>query len=57
MANPCQFFVYFRLFYMTILIYFEKSVEGVLGARTQSDRMEDADESTEQGSNLVWATF
>ena len=42
---------------MTILIYFEKSVEGVLGARTKSDRMEDADESTEQGSNLVWATF
>ena len=41
----CLFIVYFRLFHMTQLII-NKSLDGMLGTRTQSGRMEGADKST-----------
>ena len=40
-------FVYFRSFLITISIQIEKSIDGVLGIRTQGRRMVDADETTE----------
>ena len=47
-ANPGLFFVYFCSFLVTISIQIEKSVDGVLGIRTQGRRMVGTDETTEQ---------
>ena len=40
-------FVYFRSFLVTISIQIEKSIDGVLGIRTQGRRMVGADKTTE----------
>ena len=37
-ADPGLFFVYFRHFLITISIQIEKSIDGVLGIRTQGRR-------------------
>ena len=47
MGQSRPLFVYFRSFLITISIQIEKSVDGVLGIRTQSRRMVGADETTE----------
>ena len=46
MGQSRPLFVYFRSF-LTISIQIEKSVDGVLGIRTQGRRMVGADETTE----------
>ena len=48
MGQSRPLFVYFRYFLDTIsIIQIEKSIDGVLGIRTQGRRMEGADETTE----------
>ena len=48
-ASPGLFFVYFRPFLVTIsIIQIEKSIDGVLGIRTQGRRMVGADKAKEQ---------
>ena len=46
MGQSRPLFVYFRYFLITISII-EKSIDGVLGIRTQGRRMVGADETTE----------
>ena len=47
-ANPGLFLCLFSSFpHYTIQIWIDKSIDGVLGTRTQCNRMEGADESTE----------
>ena len=47
-ANPGLFFVYFRLFPITIsIIQIEKSIDGVLGIWTRGHRIIDTDDTTE----------
>ena len=45
--NPGLFFVYFHSFLVTISIQIEKSIDGVLGIRTQGRIMVGVDETTE----------
>ena len=48
MGQSRPLFVYFRSFLITIsIIQIEKSVDGVLGIRTQGCKMVDTDETTE----------
>ena len=48
MGQSRPFFVYFHYFLITIsIIQMEKSLDGVLGIRTQGRRMLGADETTE----------
>ena len=57
-ANPGLFFVYFCSFLITIsIIQIEKSVDGVLGIRTQGLRMVGADETTELWRPPLRKTF
>ena len=45
--NPGLFFVYFSPFHITNQLQIEKSIDGVLGIRTQGRRMVGAEETTE----------
>ena len=47
MGQSRPLFVYFCYFLITISIQIEKSIDGVLGIRTQGRRMVGADETTE----------
>ena len=47
-ANPGLFLFIFVFLHDTNQIYIDKSIDGVLGTRTQGGRMEGVDESTEQ---------
>ena len=54
MGQSRPLFIYFRIFLVTISIQFEKSIDGVLGIRTQGRRMLGADETTEQWLHLYF---
>ena len=47
MGQTRPLFVYFRSFLITISVQIEKSIDGVLGIRTQGRRMVGADKTTE----------
>ena len=47
MGQSRPLFVYFRSFLITISIQFEKSIDGMLGIRTQGHRMVGTDKTTE----------